>query len=74
MYEREGADVTKSNHGRPRHDPPLIRTQVKLTEEQMKLLRIWGRGCMAEGLRWLIDEAAKLVLKREKPGPPRNSE
>jgi hypothetical protein len=45
-------------------DPPVKRICVHLTDEQMKLLRMWGRGDLAAGLRWLIDAAKHFVQKR----------
>jgi hypothetical protein len=53
--------------GRPAHVPPLKRICVHLTDEQMRLLRMWGRGDLAAGLRWLIDVAAPHVRKRATP-------
>lgn len=50
--------------GQPAHDPPLHDCKVLLTEEQIKLLRKWGRGNVSAGLRWLIDRA-KLVVRRD---------
>ncbi len=50
---------------RRKHVPPLKKRLVNLTEDQAKLLRKWGRGDISAGLRWLIDSAASLVLKRD---------
>lgn len=50
---------------RPRHVPPLKKRCVNLTEEQVKLLRVWGRGDVSAGLRWLITAAAPLIVKVE---------
>lgn len=55
----------KSRAGRRRHVPPLRKTLVALTDEQMKLLRKWGRGNLSAGLRWLISQAALIVKKEE---------
>lgn len=52
--------------GRPRHVPPLHTYCLCLTEDQVKLLRMWGRGDMSAGLRWLINGARTLVRKKEK--------
>lgn len=35
-----------------------------MTDAQAALLRKWGRGDLGAGLRWLVDSAALLVLKR----------
>lgn len=51
--------------GRPRHHPPLIRIRAYITEEQAKLLREWGRGDLSAGLRWVVGEAAKMVVKKK---------
>jgi hypothetical protein len=47
--------------GRPPHDPPLKKRCVRLTDEQVRMLRAWGRGDMSAGLRWIIEAAAPLV-------------
>lgn len=60
--------------GRKPHDPPLRATMVRLTEAQMKLLRVWGKGYMAAGLRWLIDVAAPLIVKPAEAAPPQSLE
>lgn len=52
--------------GRPRNDPPTKKRMVCMTDEQARLLRMWGRGDVSAGLRWLIDNAAKIV-KRTTP-------
>lgn len=49
--------------GRKRHNPPTHRRCVCITDEQCKLLRMWGRGDTSAGLRWLIDVAKLLVYK-----------
>jgi hypothetical protein len=36
---------------------------VYLTDEQVKLLRMWGRGDVSAGLRWLIDQSKLLIRK-----------
>ena len=66
-----------ANHGpnrghRPRNNPPTKRRCVNLTDEQCKLLRMWGKGDMSAGLRWLIDAAAHLIVRAE-PDLPRSS-
>lgn len=47
--------------GRKAHIPPVKRRCVYMTDEQTKLLRVWGRGDVSAGLRWLIDNAAPLI-------------
>ncbi len=49
--------------GRPRHDPPLKKICIRMTDEQVKLLRMWGRGDVSAGLRWLIEAAAPMIRK-----------
>lgn len=49
--------------GRKRNNPPTKARCVYLTDAQVKLLRMWGRGDVSAGLRWLIDVAAKFVSK-----------
>ena len=62
--KREGA-------GRPKHNPPLKKRLLSITEEQAKLLRMWGRGDMSAGLRWLIAQAKEVVYK---PAPPESGD
>lgn len=64
-------DEQKRKRGRPPHVPPLRKRCVALTDEQCKLLRLWGHGDMSAGLRWLIQAAAPLV-RRRKVDPPNN--
>lgn len=54
----------RAGAGRPRNDPPIRELHVRLTEEQIKLLRMWGRGDLCAGLRWLIDTVAPLIHKQ----------
>lgn len=49
--------------GRKRNNPPTKRRNITLTDDQIKLLRMWGRGDASAGLRWLIDTAAPLIRK-----------
>ena len=58
--------------GRKPHVPPLKKRNLTLTDDQCKLLRMWGHGDMSAGLRWLIEAAAHLV-RRVEPRPPRSS-
>lgn len=59
--KREGA-------GRKRNNPPCKVRCVYITEAHVKLLRMWGRGDVSAGLRWLIENASLLVRKHEKDG------
>ena len=48
-----------------------------MTDDQAALVRKWGRGDLSAGLRWLIDSAAALILKRDEVDQidvPHNSE
>lgn len=49
--------------GRRPHDPPLKKRLVSMTEAQARLLRMWGRGDLSAGLRWLVDTAAPLIRR-----------
>lgn len=58
--------------GRKKHNPPLHKYHITMTEEQARLLRMWGRGDLCAGLRWLIDVAAPLVHKPVTDDPHSN--
>lgn len=58
----------KRKRGRPRHIPPLKKILVSLTEEQAALVRKWGRGDLSAGMRWLIDNAKELIVKKGELG------
>ena len=49
--------------GRKKEVTPTKRRCVKLSDEHMRLLRMWGRGNASAGLRWII-EVSKLVVRR----------
>ncbi len=51
--------------GRKAIDPPVKQRCVRLSDAQVKLLRMWGRGDLSAGLRWLIETAAPMICKRE---------
>ena len=53
---------------------PLTTFHIQLTVEQARLVRKWGRGNLSGGLRWLIDQAAKVVKKRGELEDPHSSE
>ena len=53
--------------GRKKMNPPVKQRCIKLTDAQVKLLRIWGRGDVSAGLRWLIDTVAPFIRKPETP-------
>jgi hypothetical protein len=59
----------RAGSGRKKHIPPLKARCINLTDEQAKLLRLWGRGDMGAGVRWLID-AAKLLVRRVEQAQP----
>ena len=54
--------------GRPAHVPPIRPHLFRITDAQARLLRAWGRGDMAAGLRWLIDAAAPLIVRAPREG------
>lgn len=53
----------KRKRGRKKHIPPLVRRHLRVTDEQIKLLRMWGRGDASVGLRWLIEQAKHVVRR-----------
>ena len=59
----------RSGAGRRRNDPPTRKVSLSLTDEQVKLLRMWGRGDVSAGLRWLIDAAVPHVRRSSFPPP-----
>lgn len=69
----KGHGGARRGSGRKPYRPDLIRQSVRLTDEQVKLLRKWGRGDMAAGLRWLIDMAALWMVHQAESDPPHNS-
>lgn len=56
----------RAGAGRKKNDPPTKARCIHLTDEQVKLLRMWGRGDVSAGARWLID-TAKLLVRRATP-------
>lgn len=63
MLSKKGRGGKRKGAGRPRSDPPTVSQSMRLTIEQIRLLRQWGRGDASAGLRWLIDQAKHLVRK-----------
>lgn len=61
----------KGRRGRKKNFPPTKARCVYLTDAQVRLLRMWGRGDVSAGLRWLIDAAAPAVRRPE--DDPRSS-
>lgn len=59
-------EVKRNKGGRKRNNPPCKARCIYLTDEQVKLLRMWGRGDVSAGLRWLVDTAKTLVIRPEK--------
>lgn len=55
----------RAGAGRKPSIPPRKRLGVYITEEQAKLLRMWGRGDLSAGLRWLIDMSVSVVRRAE---------
>lgn len=69
--------TNKSKGGRRKHIPPLKKRLVSMTDEQAALLRKWGRGDVSAGLRWLVDSASALILRKselDRLVPPHNNE
>lgn len=64
------SDNGQTRVGRKRHVPPLRRRHVNLTDEHCRLLRMWGKGDLSAGVRWLIDAATPLIVKVTPPQPP----
>ncbi len=58
---------------RRKNDPPTKQRCVRLTDEQCRLLRTWGRGDLSAGLRWLIDTAQHLIVRGD-VAPPLGAE
>jgi hypothetical protein len=57
---------SRTGAGRKRHVPPLKKRCVAMTDKQARLLRMWGKGDLSAGLRWLIDRAATMIQHAEK--------
>ncbi len=45
----------------------MKRRCVMLTDDQVKLLRKWGKGDVSAGLRWLINQASTMVYSSNAP-------
>lgn len=52
-----------AKRGRKKNNPPTKACCIRITEEQIKLLRMWGHGDVSAGLRWLINNAAPFVVR-----------
>lgn len=63
-----GRGGRRAGAGRPRNNPPTKMRSIYLTDEQVKLLRMWGRGDVSAGLRWLLAVAAPMVRKAVQKG------
>ena len=59
--------------GRKRHVPPLKEYHIGLTEEQAKLVRMWGRGDLSAGLRWVISTSALMIRHKDELDSPHSS-
>lgn len=66
------SDMAK--RGRKPNDPPTRARKVYITDEQVKLLRMWGRGDVSAGLRWLIEAAAPMVCRNVATSPRDSSD
>lgn len=72
MNEKISSGIGKKKRGGSnKHIPPLKKRLVSMTDEQAKLLRMWGKGDLSAGLRWLVDQCRYLVRKVD---DPRNNE
>lgn len=49
--------------GRKKLVPAVKARCICLTDEQVRLLRMWGRGDVSAGLRWLIEAAAPMIFR-----------
>lgn len=63
-----------AKRGRKPNNPPTKMRCVYLTDEQARLLRKWGRGDLSKALRWLIDEAARMVVKADEMGDKKGND
>ena len=68
ILRREERGVATNKGGRPPHVPPIRPHLFRITDAQARLLRTWGRGDMAAGLRGLIDAAAPLIVRVPREG------
>lgn len=59
------ANRTQRRGHRRRNDPPTKPRCIRLTDEQVKLLRMWGKGDVSAGLRWLINAAAPMIVRAD---------
>lgn len=50
--------------GRKPHIPPLKKRKVSLTDAQALLLRVYGRGDLSAGLRWLVEVTAAVIGRK----------
>ena len=64
---KPGSGGKRAGAGRKPLHPPARPRYFNITDEQARLLRIWGKGDMSAGLRWLIDAAQKFVRRAEVP-------
>lgn len=56
---------SRTGAGRKRNNPPTKARCIHLTDEQVRLLRMWGHGDVSAGLRWLIDVAAPMIRRKD---------
>jgi hypothetical protein len=69
VIERRGGK--REGAGRPRGEPSMICT-FYLTKSQIDLLKKWGGGNASAGLRWLIDQASKMIHLPDETPPHSN--
>ena len=51
----------RTGAGRKPIYPPVKKRCISMSDEHIKLLRMWGRGDVSAGLRWLIEAAAPMI-------------
>ena len=56
----------RTGAGRKPNNPPFKSRHIRITDEQARLLRTWGKGDLSAGLRWLINESSKLIRRADK--------
>ena len=55
----------RAGSGRKKADNSINTYSVRITPEQVELLKLWGGGDISAGLRWLMSVAAIFVQQRE---------
>lgn len=75
VYKKKGGWGGKRPRSgpKPKHGSATAIYSVRLSPEQVALLRTWGGGDLSAGLRWVIDMAEARVRRVEytsQPPPP----